>query len=219
MSDFLHGFLLCLEADMTLARRNTEVDFGDHEASWPATEVPTPAPALEVVAFWRAAGPSLWFAKDPEFDRRFRDRFLDLHEAAARGAHAGWAATPDGALALILLLDQFPRNAFRGTARMYDTDAQARAVAVAAVARGQDRTVEPALRIFMYLPFAHAESLADQDRSVALVAHLGGESLEHARRHRDIIRRFGRFPHRNPLLGRPMTPEERRYLDEGGFAG
>lgn len=179
----------------------------------------TPPEAQAVVAFWREAGPDLWFAKDAGFDRRFRDRFLASHERASRGGCAGWMATPEGALALALLLDQFPRNAFRGTPRMYATDAPARAVAAAAIDAGHDNEVEVALRVFLYLPFGHSEELADQERSVALVERLGEPDASHARRHRDIVRRFGRFPHRNPILGRAMTPEEQRYLDEGGYAG
>jgi uncharacterized protein (DUF924 family) len=120
---------------------------------------------------------------------------------------------------LVLLLDQFPRNAFRGSARMYGTDPAARAVARSAVARGHETRVERALRPFVYMPFAHSESLADQDLSVSLFERLGGVEVGHARRHRDIIRRFGRFPHRNDVLGRETTADERRYLDEGGFAG
>lgn len=175
--------------------------------------------ARAVVDFWRAAGPGLWFAKDPDFDDRFRSRFLAAHEAAARGDCADWMATPESALGLLLLLDQFPRNAFRGTTRMYATDALARAAAAEAVDAGHDQGVGAALRVFFYLPFAHSEALADQDRAVGLVTHLGEPDLTHARRHRDIIRRFGRFPHRNPILGRAMRPEEQRYLDEGGYAG
>jgi uncharacterized protein (DUF924 family) len=178
-----------------------------------------PAAALEVVAFWRAAGPALWFAKDEGFDRRFRDRFLALHERAAGGALAAWQRTPEGALALLLLLDQFPRNAFRGTPRMYATDPMARAVAAAALDARHDLALPMDLRLFVYLPFGHSESLADQDRSVALARALEEPNPTHAERHRDIIRRFGRFPHRNPILGRAMRPEEQRYLDEGGYAG
>ena len=109
-------------------------------------EVQAPAEAREVVAFWEGAGPALWFAKDDAFDRRFRERFLALHEAAAHGDLDGWNATPDGALALMILLDQFPRNAFRGTPRMYATDAAARRLADAAIAAGHDRFVAPALQ-------------------------------------------------------------------------
>jgi uncharacterized protein (DUF924 family) len=172
-----------------------------------------------VVAFWHKAGPRRWFAKDAAFDRRFRTRFLALHEAAARGDCAGWSATPDGALALLLLLDQFPRNAFRGTPRMYATDAMARAMAMAAIEAGHDRQVETALQLFFYLPFAHSENLTDQERSVFFNRRLGQPNLSHAEHHRDIVWRFGRFPHRNPILGRTMTPEEQRFLDGGGFGG
>lgn len=179
----------------------------------------SPAEAVVVVDFWRAAGPDRWFAKDPDFDRRFRERFLSLHEAAAQGALVDWRATPHGALALVLLLDQFPRNAFRGTPRMYATDALARELAAAAIDAGHDRAFEMELQVFFYLPFGHSEDLVDQERSVALVRRLGEPNASHAQRHHDIVQRFGRFPHRNPILGRSMTEEEQRYLDEGGYAG
>ena len=182
-------------------------------------EADIPVEARAVVAFWRAAGPSLWFAKDDAFDARFRDRFLATHEAAARGELAGWALSPDGALALVILLDQFPRNAFRGTALMYATDGHARLVADAAIKAGQDQVIDSELSKFFYLPFAHSEDQADQERSVALVRRLGEPDLSHALGHCDIIRRFGRFPHRNLILGRTMTPEEQRYLENGGFKG
>lgn len=184
-----------------------------------AADTSAPAQAYTVVEFWRDAGPTLWFAKDRDFDRRFRERLLSTHEAAARGELDGWLGTPYGALALVLLLDQFPRNAFRGTPRMYATDARARATAAAAIAAGHDQAVPKDLRLFIYLPFGHSEDPADQERSVALTQGLGEPDLTHARRHRDIIRRFGRFPHRNPVLARTMTPAEQRYLDEGGYAG
>ena len=174
---------------------------------------------MAVVDFWRAAGPKLWFAKDADFDRRFRERFLSSHEAAARGELTAWLSTADGALALVLLLDQFPRNAFRGSPRMYATDRMARRVAHAAIEAGYDRAVDLALSLFFYLPLGHSEDLADQERSVELARRLGQPDLSHAERHRDIIRRFGRFPHRNPILGRTMTEEEQRYLDGGGYAG
>lgn len=183
------------------------------------TTTPTLAEAEAVIAFWEGAGPRMWFAKDADFDRRFRERFAALHEAAAAEQLGAWASDPRGALALVLLLDQYPRNAFRGTARMYATDALARRVATAAVAAGHDRAVSDELATFVYLPFGHSESLVDQDRSVMLSRRLGERNLGHAERHRDIIRRFGRFPHRNPLLGRTMTEAEQRYLDEGGFQG
>jgi uncharacterized protein (DUF924 family) len=178
-----------------------------------------PAEASEVVAYWEGAGPALWFAKDDAFDRRFRERFLPLHETAARGDLDGWNATPAGALALMVLLDQFPRNSFRGTARTYATDAAARRLAAEAIALGHDRAVEPDLQKFFYLPFGHSEDLADQERAVELCGRLGGRDLEQATHHRDIVRRFGRFPHRNAILGRPTTAEEEDYLANGGYTG
>jgi uncharacterized protein (DUF924 family) len=197
-------------------------------ANLPATPAPAaatqqipapPAEALAMVDFWRQAGPGLWFAKVQEFDRQFRERFLSLYGVAARGDLTNWAQTPTGALALVLLLDQFPRNAFRNTPRMYESDVAARKLADTAIAAGHDRAVEAELQVFFYLPFGHSEDLADQERSVGLARRLGEPTLSHAEHHRDIIRRFGRFPHRNPILGRPMRPEEQRYLEEGGFAG
>jgi uncharacterized protein (DUF924 family) len=179
----------------------------------------TPAEARAVVDFWRAAGPSLWFAKDAAFDARFRERFQREHEAAARGELDHWMATADGALALIVLLDQYPRNAFRGTPRMYDTDALARRFAAQAFSAHYDRQLPMELRKFLLLPFAHSEELADQERSVALARGLTADDLAHAEHHRDIVRRFGRFPHRNAILERKTTPEEQRYLDNGGYQG
>lgn len=176
------------------------------------------APA-DVVAFWREAGPERWFAKDAAFDTAFRERFLAAHEAAARGELDAWAATPDGVLALLLLLDQFPRNAFRGTVRMYATDPKARAVAHAAIAAGLDARVEPALRRFVYLPLQHSEALEDHDLAVRLAGRLDGDALRWATHHRGVIERFGRFPHRNALLGRTTTPDERQFLEDGGFGG
>jgi uncharacterized protein (DUF924 family) len=173
----------------------------------------------DVVGFWRAAGPGRWFRKDETFDAEFRQRFLAAHEAAARGELDTWTRDAQGALALLILLDQFPRNAFRGTARMFDTDAKARAVARGAVAEGFDKAVEEPLRNFFYLPFMHSEHLPDQDRAVELTRALGDDPHKFALIHREIIERFGRFPHRNPLLGRTTTPEEQRFLDEGGFKG
>ena len=183
-----------------------------------ATLQPNPE-AQKVVAFWSEAGPALWFAKDAQFDARFRERFLRDHEAAARGELMQWQATPEGALALVILLDQFPRNAFRGTSRMYDTDAMARKVANTAFASGYDQKLPRELQKFLVLPFAHSEDLADQERSVALARRIGPDDLAHAEHHRDIVRRFGRFPHRNEILGRESTPEEKHYLDNGGYSG
>ena len=179
----------------------------------------TPVTADDVVEFWRQAGPSKWFAKDADFDCRFREAFLGAHEAAMRGDLNGWLATADGALALVLLLDQFPRNAFRGTPRMYASDATARRIAAAAIEAGHDRQAPPELRLFLYLPFAHSEDISDQERSVVLCRQLGPPNSGNSERHRDIVRRFGRFPHRNPTLGRAMTEEEQDFLDQGGYAG
>ncbi|HWI78351.1 MAG TPA: DUF924 family protein [Ramlibacter sp.] len=172
-----------------------------------------------VTAFWREAGPSRWFRKDEAFDAGFRNRFLEAHEAAMRGDLDAWAREAEGALALLILLDQFPRNAFRGTARMYESDAKARAITRAAIDAGFDRVVEPELRNFFYLPLMHSESLADQESAVELARGCGGEALRYALQHRDIVAKFGRFPHRNALLGRTSTPEEEHFLANGGFAG
>lgn len=173
----------------------------------------------DVVGFWREAGPGAWFRKDTAFDTAFRERFLPAHEAAARGELDEWAYTADGALALLILLDQFPRNSFRGDPRMFATDEKARAIAAAAISAGHDKEVDPPLRQFFHLPLMHSEDIADQELCVQLTQTLGEESARYARLHRDIIARFGRFPHRNAVLARESTAEERRFLDEGGFAG
>ena len=167
-----------------------------------------PSPA-DVVAFWREAGPDRWFNKDAQFDAEIRARFLALHEAAARGDLKDWEASAEGALALLILLDQFPRNMFRGTARAFATDPQARAVTASALLNGFDAQVAPEMRSFFYLPFEHSENLADQEHCIALMQSTGDADLvKWAQLHADIIRRFGRFPHRNALLGRASTPEE-----------
>jgi uncharacterized protein (DUF924 family) len=171
----------------------------------------------DLLQFWREAGPPRWFKQDDAFDAEFRRRFLAAHEAAAAGALSHWTDSADGALALVLLLDQLPRNAFRGSPRMYATDAQAREVADAALRAGHDQRVAPSLRQFFTLPFMHSEHLPDLERCVALNSAGGGEPLRYARHHRDLVRRFGRFPHRNAILGRTSTPEEERFLAEGGF--
>ncbi|MDE1972188.1 MAG: DUF924 domain-containing protein [Hyphomicrobiales bacterium] len=177
----------------------------------------TPA---EVVRFWRQAGPDKWWKKDAAFDRTVRSKFLALHEAASRGELADWEDSAEGALALIILFDQFPRNMFRGSPHAFATDPLARAVADRALARGFDRATDEALRMFFFMPFMHSETLADQDRCVALFDALGvpGQT-EFATGHRDIIVRFGRFPHRNRIVGRETTAAEREFLDGGGFSG
>ncbi len=171
----------------------------------------------DIISFWRDAGPKKWFAKDDAFDADIRTRFLDAHHAAARREHEALMENADGALALILLLDQVPRNVFRDSGHAFATDPLARHYAERAIAAGFDHTVDPMLRIFMYLPLEHSESLDDQDRCVALVEAMGdAEYLKYAEAHRDVIRRFGRFPHRNRALGRVNTPEEQAWLDAGG---
>src|SRR5262249_18551221 len=139
---------------------------------------------------------------------------------AAAGDLSSWEASDDGALALTIVLDQFPRNMFRGDPRTYATDALAREVAGRAIDRGADARIDPVLLEFIYMPFMHSEVLADQLRCVELFGKTGhAENLKYAERHADIVRRFGRFPHRNRLLGRPTSPEEQAFLDEGGFSG
>ncbi|HKS84470.1 MAG TPA: DUF924 family protein [Pseudolabrys sp.] len=178
------------------------------------------ASAEEVVSFWREAGPDRWFDKNAEFDEEIRRRFLATHEAAAAGKLSSWEQTANGALALLILLDQFPRNMFRGDARAFATDPLARAIAAGAVVRGFDSQVPNELRNFFYLPFEHSEDLADQERAVAFNKAIGdADGLKWAEIHADIIRRFGRFPHRNAVLRRTTTPEEQAFLDSGGFAG
>jgi uncharacterized protein (DUF924 family) len=173
--------------------------------------------AHAVVAFWREAGVAKWFNGGPEFDAQCRERFLDAHFAAARRELARWAGDAEGALALVLLLDQIPRNAFRGSAHAFATDGLAREVARNAIEAGFDQRVDPALRLFFYMPFEHSEDMADQDRSLQLfVAMNDAGYLDYARRHREVISRFGRFPHRNAALGRASTPEELAWLDAGG---
>lgn len=173
-----------------------------------------------ILAFWREAGPDRWFTKDAAFDAAIRERFLAAYENAAKGGLAAWQATDDGALALTIVLDQFPRNLFRNDPRAFAADAMARAVATAAIDRGADRRVEHILRPFFYLPLMHSEVLADQERSVALYQALGDpEELTFAIDHRDIVTRFGRFPHRNAVLGRAATADEQAFLDAGGFSG
>jgi uncharacterized protein (DUF924 family) len=174
--------------------------------------------AEEVLGFWFApGGEGRWFKPDPAFDAEIRRRFAPLVEEAGAGRLDGWGATPDGAVALCLLLDQFPRNIWRGTPRAFAHDPAARRVAGAALAAGHDARLPPPRRLFLYLPFEHSEDPADQDRSCALIAGLGdAEWLDYARRHRDVVARFGRFPHRNAILGRASTAEEARFLQQPG---
>jgi uncharacterized protein (DUF924 family) len=173
-----------------------------------------------VLSFWRDAGYDRWFARDAAFDARCRADLLDAHHAAARRELEHFMESADGALALTILLDQIPRNVFRDSGHAFATDPLARHYAACAIDRGDDRVVDPALRVFFYMPFEHSEAMADQERSVALAATLQGEDgrvyLDYAQRHREVIARFGRFPHRNRALGRDNTTEEQAWLDAGG---
>jgi len=173
-----------------------------------------------VLAFWRAAGPEKWYKKDASFDDEIREGFLETYEAAAAGRLADWELTAEGALALTIVLDQFPRNMFRGSARAFAADPLARAVVERALLRGFDIQTAMPDRQFFYLPFEHSEALADQERCIALFRATGDADLvKWAVLHADIIRRFGRFPHRNAALGRITTAEEQAFLDADGFKG
>jgi uncharacterized protein (DUF924 family) len=174
----------------------------------------------DIVHFWRAAGPTKWFKKDARFDEAIRLKFEPVHHAAARGEYDKWAETPEGALALLILLDQFPRNLYRGSAHAFATDPKARQIARTAIAAGLHRQVEPGLVQFFVLPFEHSEDPADQAHSIRLATEFAdADTLKWAQIHADIIARFGRFPHRNACLARETTPEEQAFLDEGGFSG
>ena len=181
--------------------------------------------AADVLAFWREAGPKRWFARDAAFDAAIRERFLALHLQAATGALENWSTTAEGALARVIVLDQFPRNLYRDSAHAFATDALALSVALASIDAGQDRGIEIELRPFLYMPLTHAEDALAQARCVALFEALASErpaaqdNLRFARIHADVIARFGRFPHRNRVLGRTTTAEEQAFLDAGGFAG
>jgi uncharacterized protein (DUF924 family) len=173
--------------------------------------------ADEVLRFWREAGMQAWFNGGEAFDRQCETRFLDAHLLAARRGCEDWLESADGALALLVLLDQIPRNIFRGSGHAFASDGLARHYARRALAAGHDAAVEPLLRAFFYLPFEHSEDMADQQRAVGLFGAPGMEEyLPYAIAHRDVIARFGRFPHRNRALGRDSTAEEQAWLDAGG---
>ena len=177
------------------------------------------ASAKEVVSFWHDAGAERWFKKDPAFDAEIKRRFMATYEAAAAGKLRDWENNAEGALALLILLDQFPRNMFRNDPRTFATDPLARAVTAGALIKGFDAQAGD-MRGFFYLPFEHSEEVADQERCIALFRALGDvDSLKWAELHADIIRKFGRFPHRNIVLGRKTTAEEAAFLADGGFAG
>ncbi|MGO9133986.1 MAG: DUF924 family protein [Methylovirgula sp.] len=185
----------------------------------PSQVTPSEVAPTDVVKFWYEAGFDRWFSPDPAFDAQVRAAWLLTHEAAARGELADWEATAEGMLALLLLLDQFPRNMFRGLPHAYATDLLAYNVAMRAMARRDDLKFKNPWKRFFYLPFMHSEQIADQERCLDLCRAAADEGAYRAALdHLDIISRFGRFPHRNAALGRSTTPEEQAFLNAGGFS-
>lgn len=182
-----------------------------------------PRTAGEIVTFWQEVGPEGWYAGGEKLDRVIRDRFLECWVSAARGDYRDWLSAPRGALGYLILTDQFPRNMFREDPRAFATDQMARTAAIIAVQREWDMMIPEPIRQFFYLPFMHSETGADQDRCVRLILarmpETGADNLVHARAHRQIIRRFGRFPFRNAALGRTSTTDEQGFLDGNGYRG
>lgn len=181
----------------------------------------------EILDFWFGAGSDrgkerkVWFIKDKEFDQEVKTRFLSVYHAAASGKLDSWKDSPDSCLALILLLDQFPRNIFRNSPQAFATDEKALEIAKYAVKQGYDIQLLPVERWFIYLPFEHSEKLEHQHQAVALFETLqddpqSSSSIDYAKRHLEVIKRFGRFPHRNAILGRENTPEEEEFLQQPG---
>ena len=196
-----------------------------HGARAPTIAKPMTPLAREILDFWFGPPPHAvhaeWFRKDPAFDAMIRTRFGNALEAALSGAPRDVRGDPHGALARVVLLDQFTRNAFRDTSRAFAGDAEALATAIAVVDAGEDTVLDRYERSFLYLPFEHAEDLAIQQRSIAVFTRLKDDTgdaapLEWAEKHAAIIRRFGRYPHRNALLGRASTDDEIAFLQEPG---
>lgn len=179
------------------------------------------ATAEDILDYWQSLGPEGWYKGSPEIDAEIRARFCDDWEAARAGACEGWLTDARGALAYLILTDQFPRNIFRGDARAYATDAQAVAAADLACARGWDLTWPEPIRQFFYLPYMHAEDPARQAQCIEMFAtrmpETGAGNLDHARAHAWVIDRFGRFPYRNPHLGRDSGADEQAFLEAGGY--
>lgn len=190
----------------------------------------TASPVEEILRFWfgRVSESSyseqrkLWFRKDPQLDQTIRDRFMCVYEQAAAGELEYWQQSPHSCLALLIVLDQFPRNMFRNTPQAFATDAKALSIAKAAIDQGFDQMLEPIQRIFLYLPLEHSENLDDQLQSIALFRDLVAidpqlaDVLDYALRHYQVIQQFGRFPHRNQILNRTTTPEEAEFLKQPG---
>lgn len=174
----------------------------------------------EIITFWRAAGPERWFRADPVFDIEISRRFQSAWQRARQGQLRDWENARDGRLALVLLLDQFPRNMFRGQPTAFATDSAALELSKRMIMDGDDLAVDPQMRQFVYMPLMHSERLADQEHCMTLFENAGDpDNKKFAAIHADIIRRFGRFPHRNTILGRDSTSEETTFLDQGGFSG
>jgi len=176
--------------------------------------------AARVLEFWQNAGPKLWFSKDDAFDASIKQQFGALHEKAAANELSNWESEPDSALALILILDQFSRNLFRNDARAFAQDELCLRITKSVLSNEFDAKVDPSVKQFFYMPLMHSESILDQRHCVSLFhAAEMPDNLKYAILHRDIIERFGQFPHRNSVLGRPTSPAERSFLDGGGFSG
>ncbi len=176
----------------------------------------------DVLSFWLdEVGPKGWYLGGEELDAQVRDRFLTAWEEAMAGAYGLWLTYPNGTLAYIVLTDQFPRNMFREDPRAFASDRSSRAAAKMAIQQNWDMKIDEPARQFLYLPLMHSENLIDQDRAVRLICtrmpETGADTMLHAKAHREVIRRFGRFPYRNAALGRASTPAEARYLAEGGY--
>ncbi|MEM8834078.1 MAG: DUF924 family protein [Pseudomonadota bacterium] len=174
----------------------------------------------DIINFWfEETQPPQWFQKDEKFDQEIQQRFGNAYQQAVTGEFDDWKQTAEGALAFCILLDQFPRNMFRDTPQAFATDAKALAVSKYAVEQGLDQQLEQKKRWFLYLPYEHSEDLADQQKSVDLFAEMKEENpiaYDYAVRHKDVIDQYGRFPHRNKILGRDNTPEEEKYLSQDG---
>ncbi len=176
----------------------------------------------DILEFWLdEVGPKGWYEGGEELDQKIRDRFGESWQAASTGAYSLWLTYPTGTLAYVILTDQFPRNLFRGSDKAFSTDRAARAAAKAAIARGWDMKIDEPARQFFYVPLMHSENLCDQDRCVRLMLtrmpQSGEGNLLHAKAHREIIRRFGRFPYRNEALSRETTPHEAEFMASGGY--